>query len=259
MARRGARILLAMALVAIAACTTTEVQQPGARPDFKEAATLNTQLGIDYMRAGNMDLALEKLKRAVVQDPDLAVAHSTLALVYQRKGEAELAEDEYREALNINKSDPGTLNNFGVFLCGQGKIDDAEEAFVKAAKMPANTVPADAWANAGVCVRRSPKKDIAARAEDYFRQALQFNPRHSNALAQMAQLNFAKKDNLRARAFISRYEAVVPKPAPDMLALGARNERVLGDLVAARSYERRLRTEYPDAQETYDLFKSGKP
>lgn len=250
------KLLPALVLLA-AACTTTEVQQPGAKADLKEAAQLNTQLGIDYMRAGNMDLAMEKLRRAVAQDPDLAVAHSTLALVYQRKNETALAEDEYREALNLNKSDAGTWNNFGIFLCGQGEISDAEEAFVKAAKNPANNTPADAWANAGVCVRRDKKHP--ERAEEYFRQALALNPRHANALAQMAQISFARKDNLRARAFISRYEASVPKPAAEMLALGARNERILGDLIAARSYERRLRTEYPDAQETYDLLKSGKP
>lgn len=250
------RLLLAAAGLALAACTTTEVQQPGAKPDLKEAASLNTQLGIDYMRSGQMELALEKLKRAVDQDPDLAVAHSTLALVYQRKGDTQLAEEHYREALDLNKNDPGTLNNFGVFLCGQGKIEDAEEAFLKAAKSTDNTVPADAWANAGVCVRRDKKNP--GRSEEYFRQALALNPRHSNALAQMALVSFERKDYLRARAFLSRYEAVT-KPAPEMLALGARNERLLGDLSAARSYERRLRADYPDAQATYDFFKSGKP
>lgn len=247
--------LLVSALLLLAGCTTTEVQTPGAKTDLKEAAALNTQLGIDYMRAGQMDLALEKLKRAIDQDPDLAVAHSSIALVYQRKGDAELAEEHYREALDLNKHDPGTLNNFGVFLCARGKIADAEEMFLKAAKSTDNTTPADAWANAGVCVRRDKKNP--ERAEEYFRQALQLNPRHANALAQMAQLSYAKKDHLRARAFLSRYESVT-KPAPEMLALGARNERALGDLAAARAYERRLRADYPDSQEIYDLMNSAK-
>lgn len=251
------RVVISAALLALAACTTTEVQNPGTKTDLKEAAQLNTQLGIDYMRAGQTELALEKLLRAIEQNSDLAVAHSTIALVYQRKGDVEKAEDHYREALSLNSSDPGTLNNFGVFLCGRGKIEDAEEAFLKSAKNSANPLPADAWANAGVCVRRDKKNP--ERSEEYFRQALALNSRHPNALAQMAQLSFTRKDYLRARAFLSRYEVATTKPGADMLALGARNERQLGDIVAARSYERRLRTQYPDAQETYDLLKSGKP
>lgn len=246
---------LAAALCAAAACTTTEVQPaPGTHPDMKEAARLNTQLGIDYMRKGEIDVALDKLKRAIEQDPDLAMAHSTLALVYQRKGDAELAEDQYREALHLNSDDAGTLNNFGVFLCSQGKVGDAEDMFLKAARNKDNPIPADAWANAGVCVKRDKKR--AGRAEGYFRQALQLDPKHANALFEMAQVCYDKQDYLRARAFLQRYEAVAPA-TPDTLWLGAKTERKLGDLLSARSYERRLQTDFPDAQQTYDSMKAG--
>jgi type IV pilus assembly protein PilF len=249
-------ILVLVAALALAACMTTELQPPpGTHADMKEAARLNTQLGIDYMRKGQFDLALEKLKRALEQDPKLAMAHSTIALVYQRKGEAAAAEEHYREALDLNSDDPGTMNNFGVFLCGQSKIDDAEEIFLKAAKSKDNALPADAWANAGVCVRRDPKR--AARAESYFREALQVDPRHPNALAQMAQICFERKDYLRARAFLQRYESVA-QVTPQTLYLGAQNERQLGDMSSARSYERRLRMQFPDAQETFDVKKGGR-
>lgn len=252
------RIAVMAAGLALAACTTTEVQQGvGSKADLKEAARLNTQLGIDYMRKGQFDMALEKLRRALEQDPDLGTAHSSIALVYQRRGEAELAEEHYREALDLNADDPGTMNNFGIFLCGQGEIEDAEKIFVKAARHKANAFPADAWANAGVCVRRDPKK--LDTAETYFREALQLNPRHPNALAQMALTRFEKQDYLRARAFLQRYESVA-KATPQTLWLGARTERKLGDLQSARGYERRLKTEFPDAPETYELLKkSGKP
>lgn len=249
------RVWLLVPALAFAGCTTTELQAPGTKADMKEAARLNTQLGIDYMRKGQIELALDKLKRALEQDPDLAMAHSTIALVYQRQGDSELAEEHYREALDINAEDPGTLNNFGIFLCAQGEIEDAEEIFLKAARNKENRVPADAWANAGVCVRRDPKR--AARAEDYFREALNANPRHANALALMAQISYDKKDYLRARAFLQRYEAVA-KPTAQTLALGAMTERRLGDLPMARSYERRLRNDFPESTEAAELFRGGR-
>ena len=248
-------VLIAAALCGAAACTTTVVQPaPGTEPDMKEAARLNTQLGIDYMRKGEFDVALDKLKRAIDEDPDLAMAHSTIALVYQRKGDADLAEEHYRRALRLNDGDAGTMNNFGVFLCSQGKVSDAEEMFLRAAKNKDNPLPADAWANAGVCVKNDKKH--ADRAEGYFREALQLDPKHANALFQMAQVCYDKKDYLRARAFLQRYEAAAAA-TPETLWLGAQTERRLGDTMAARSYERRLATDFPDSQQTYDAMKAG--
>lgn len=237
--------------------TTEEVPLPGSKPDLDEAAKLNTQLGIDYMRKGQLDLALEKLKKALDQDPDLATAHSSIAFVYARRGENRLAEKHYREALDENADDPFTLNNFGVFLCGQGELEDAEKYFLKAARSKDYATPEAAWTNAGVCLRREPKQ--TPRAEQYFREALRLNPQFPDALAQMAQLTYESGDYLRARAFLQRYESVA-RATPQSLLIGARNERKLGDMQSARAYERRLRTEFPDAAETYELLnKSAKP
>jgi len=253
------RLLGVIAALALAACTTTEVQPPAgaSKPDLKEAARLNTQLGIDYMRKGQFDLALEKLRKALDQDDELGMAHSAIALVYQQKGEPKLASQHYKEALSINSDDAVTLNNFGIFLCGQGKAEDAEEVFLRAAKNKDNRVPADAWANAGVCLRSVPK--ARDRAEGYLREALRLNPKHANALVTMAQYCYDKKDYLRARAFLQRYE-IASRPTAQTLWIGAQTERALGDMNSARSYERRLRTEFPESAEADALSKrSGKP
>lgn len=245
---------LLLAAVLCTGCTTTEPLPAGAKADPHEAARLNAQLGIDYLRKGNLDLAREKLERALEQDSDVAVAHSTLAYIYQQKGETKLAKKHYRKALDLNAGDPATLNNFGVFLCGQGEVDDAEEMFLEAAKNRDNPLPADAWANAGVCVKRDPKR--LETAENYFREALKLNPKHANALAQMSQVCYERKDYLRARAFLQRYESVA-RATPQTLWVGAQTERQLGDMAAARGYERRLKTEFPEAPETYDVLKKA--
>ena len=248
--------VLALAL-AVAGCTTTSTTPVGqSEPDLKEAARLNTQLGIDYMRKGQFDFALEKLQKALEQDDDLGIAHSAIALVYQRKGETKLAGKHYREALDLNADDSVTLNNFGIFLCAQGEAEDAEEIFVRAAKNKDNAQPADAWANAGVCLRNVPK--ARDRAEGYLREALRLNPRHASALAELAQISYDKKDYLRARAFLQRYE-ITSRATAQTLWLAVQNERALGDMVAARGYERRLRTEFPASPEAEELAqRSGK-
>jgi type IV pilus assembly protein PilF len=246
MKARFALVLVA----ALAGCTTTEGPVGQTRPDLEEAARLNTQLGIDYMRKGQFDLALEKLQKALGQDDELGIAHSAIALVYQRKGETQLAGKHFREALDLNADDAGTLNNFGIFLCSQGEAEDAEEIFLRAAKNKDNNNPADAWANAGVCLRGVPK--ARDRAEGYLREALKLNPRHPNALAAMAQISYDKKDYLRARAFLQRYE-VGSRPTAQTLWLAAKTERALGDAGSARGFEKRLRTEFPESPEAEEL------
>ena len=243
--------------LALVACTTTEVQSPvGTKADLKEAARLNTQLGIDYMRKGQSELALEKLKKALEQDDDLDVAHSVIALLYQQKGETKLAGRHYREALSLNSDDAVTQNNFGIFLCAQGDTREAEKTFLRAARNKDNLLPADAWANAGVCLRNEPK--ARERAEGYLREALRLNPRHANALAQLAQFSYDKQDYLRARAFLQRYE-IASRPTAQTLWIGAQTERALGDMASARGYERRLRSGFPESPEADELArKSGK-
>jgi type IV pilus assembly protein PilF len=245
---------MAAASIVLAACTTTEVQQPGSKADLKEAARLNTQMGIDYMRKGQYELSLEKLQRALEQDSDLAAAHSAIALLYQRRDEPKLARKHFKKALDLNESDPGAMNNYGIFLCGQGEVEDAEEIFVEAARSKENRQPADSWANAGVCVRRDPKR--LDKSEEYLREALRLNPRHENALAQMAIVCFTKQDYLRARAFLQRYEAIA-KDTPQTLSIGAQIERKLGDVQSARAFERRLRSEFPDSPETEAMLNNA--
>jgi type IV pilus assembly protein PilF len=240
--------------LALAACTTSDSNPQKA--DLKEAARLNAQLGIDYMRKGNFEVALEKLQKALDQDDELGVAHSAIALVYQRRGETKLAGKHYREALDLNADDPGTLNNFGIFLCGQGEFEDAEEVFLKAAKNKDNSQQADAWANAGACAPRDDKGRV--RAEGYLREALRLNPRHASALASLARVSYEKKDFLKARAFLQRHE-INARPTAETLWIGAQTERALGDMTAARAYERRLRNDFPDSREVEMLEKASRP
>ncbi|MBI2383255.1 MAG: type IV pilus biogenesis/stability protein PilW [Gammaproteobacteria bacterium] len=236
----------------LAACVT---EGPGTPPlsevDLKEAARLNAQLGIDYMRKGQLELAMEKLARAIEQDPDLAAAHAAIAVLYAQKGENALAKRHYKKALSLDGRDPAVKNNFGTFLCGQGEIEDAEDYFLEAAQDPRYNAREAAWTNAGVCVRRGGENE---KAERYLREALKINPQFPDALAQMARLAFDAGDYLRARAFVQRYEAA-SRPTPEVLWIAAQTERQLGDIVAAVRYERRLRTEFPDSDQNEQLQK----
>ena len=217
----------------------------GARTSSQEAARLNTDLGLGYYQQGRLDVALERLERAVRQDPRFAPAHSSLALVYEALDQTSDAERHYRTALRLSERDAGLLNTYAVFLCRQGRHEEARDYFLRAVDDRLYRTPEVALTNAGVCMRDVPDLE---RAEGYFRQALQHNPQFPEALLQMAGLSHERENHMAARAFLERF-LNAGNATPEALMLGVRVERALGDDEAAGDYAQRLRRDFPDSSE----------
>ena len=117
----GLRACCVGVMLVLTACASEQT-----RTENRNAARVNTQLGISYAERGLYDLALEKLHRAIKLDESLAPAHVAAAFVYQKTGDARKAERHYRRALELDNEDPSLKNNFGVFLCGQSRGLEAE-------------------------------------------------------------------------------------------------------------------------------------
>jgi type IV pilus assembly protein PilF len=246
------RLLMVCAgVLALSACVTeTKGYQP-AKPNLPEAAKVNTELGSDYARQGLYDTALKKLTLAIEEDDSYAPAHARIAYVYAQQGDPAQAQREYRRALELDPNDPDTHNDYGVFLCAQGKTGEADGNFMQAAQNHSYSTPAAAWTNAGVCAR---KAGDLRRAEADFRQALDLGGDTPDplALAGMAEINYGRQDYLHARAFLERYDKV-GTPTPRLLVLGVYNERALGDEDAAHQYELKLLRLFPESNEAAQL------
>ncbi len=252
LAARG--LLLVLITIAISGCVTetTGGLRPQSPPDLIEAARINTQLGSDYARQGRFDIAEEKLRKAIDQNERYAPAHTTLAYVLTQTGDRENAEREYRRSLALAPDDAGTHNNFGVFLCGEGKYTEADKAFHIALANRNYSTPEAAWTNAGVCQMKAGK---TAAAADSFREALKLNPEFADALAQIAVVTYRQGDWLRTRAFVQRYEKVGGR-TPEMLLIAANTERRLGDKKSAHAYEQTLLREFPESDQAVQLLKN---
>jgi type IV pilus assembly protein PilF len=216
------------------------------------SADINAKLGLNYMQQGNYDVAMDKLKRALEQDPNSIAAHHYLAELYKTLNNHELAEEHYKKAIRLDSNDPSIQNNYAVFLCDRKRYEEAEKRFLQAAKIPSYRRPDEAYENAGLCALRIPD---AKRAEIYFRQALEINPLLPNALYQMAVMSFNAQQYLPARAFIQRYIAFA-QPSPKTLWLSFRVERALGNTSEAEQYALDLRTKFPTSEEAGELQRS---
>jgi type IV pilus assembly protein PilF len=244
---------LLMAALLLAGCVTTDSGERRSEASPEEAARINYELGAEYIRQGNLELARERLERAVSQDPDLAAARSTLALVYDRQGDTELADQQYRRAVRLAPDDASVQNTYAVFLCKRQRYDEAIEYFTRAASNTRYGTPEAALTNAGVCLLQKPDY---VRAEQFFRRALQRNPAYSEALLQMAALSLDRGNFLRARAFVQRYLAQHPA-SPEILWIGVRAERALGDAEAAARHATALRDDFPSSRETLRLIEES--
>jgi len=239
-------IVVVMATLLISSgCISTTSGPPKSTPDDNDAASLNYQLGARYYRNGEYDLSRDRLLLALELDPDNAMAWSTLGLAYEALGNSRLAEEAYGKAVRVAPRDYQIQDNYAVFLCRQGRYDDARKYFDKALEAPTNDYAERTFTNAGVCMMQKPDYE---QAERYLRGALERRPNHAEALVQMSVLSFEKEDYLRARAFLQRYLASNPV-SPDVLYHGIEIERRLGDETARREFTMQLLRDYPNSKE----------
>ncbi len=231
---------------------------------IRDAAIANVRMGNSYLNDGRVDLARAKLLRAVELDPSLPEAHTGLGLLYWRTGENQKADQHFREALDLDPSSAESQNYYGVFLCVNGEFKKGERYLLKAANNSRYRTPWVALTNAGNCARRDSEAAMAAGdheragtrlavAETNYRKAVQYNPRYSESLLQLARLRFNAGNYLGARGFLQRYNETT-RPTADALLLCVRIERELGDRQTENICASDLRNLHPNSSEAQQLL-----
>jgi type IV pilus assembly protein PilF len=255
--KTGLAALLAVVVVVLAAgCSITSTER---RESPTEAARYNALLGIEYLRRGELATARDKIERALKFDSNLAVAHTAAGMLYDRLAEPDRADRHFKSAIRRQSDDPELLNHYGVFLCRQSRVDEGVQMILKAARNPIYPSPYLAYTNAGLCMSGAGRMK---EAEQHYMTALQLRPKFTRALAELAGLHHGRGDNQQARVYIDRFlaasrELLTADPElPGMLWLGVRVERALDNPDQADAYGRRLKTEFPQAEQTRALVKS---
>lgn len=220
---------------------------------LEQVAAANVNLGVAYMQQGSYQLALDKLNRAVQAKNDYAPAYNGLGLLHQRLGNPDLAERNFKQAIKLDPENSRALNNYGLFLCQQNRIEEANTVFLQASENPFNSKPEIAITNAGTCAYNNGQYE---EAKNYFRKALEKNPKVSPALIQLAELSYEQNDFVDARQYLQRYEDISNHTAKS-LWLGIRIANELDDKDKLSSYALLLRNKFPESKEAELLRDSG--
>ncbi|WP_298217531.1 type IV pilus biogenesis/stability protein PilW [Halothiobacillus sp.] len=214
---------------------------PAIQTNNQRAAQINTELGVGYMNEGHMDVAVEKIKKAIYYDNDFAPAHHAYALMLDRLGEKEKAAREFEKAYSLDSNNSDLDNNYATFLCGQKEYSKAQSLFARAYGDPLYKTPEFALTNSGVCYETEGKPDQAISQYD---AALVKQPGYGPALIGKARVYYEQKKYAAAANAIKVFEAN-NRNTPDTLQLAIRIDRATGDQSALANHVLILKGRFP--------------
>ena len=246
------RLLSAVGVLAtLAACVTTteSVFTDDASPE--KAQQKRVALARQYIGEGNWEDAKRNLAIAVAINDKNAEVYEAFALVYQSTGETELAEENFKKAIKLDKNFSRARNNYAAFLFSQERYKEAEAELNYVVKDTLYPGRPQAFVNLGLC--RVQLFDPQG-AEEAFVRALAMDRRNPISLLELAQLRLDAKDYASAEQYYAGYRKVVPQQSSRALWLGVRLARAQGDRDAESSYALALRNRYPDSAE-YQAYK----
>jgi len=240
-------LLLGMMLGLLTACVTVDNK----KTDDEAASNINVELGIGYLQQNNLELASEKLKKALRYNPKNVKANYTYAVLQDRLGQNELAEYHYRIATELDSRNSEAANNYGAFLCRNNREAESEKYFLNAIKNPLYKTPEYAYTNAAICLM---KIDRNEKAKDYLAKALASKSDFGPALISMARLSFSSGDFEQTKLYVDRYH-LVARASASSLWLAIRAALELDAESDVTELAQRLEKDYPDSREYQDWLK----
>jgi type IV pilus assembly protein PilF len=243
--------LIWLILFSLSACVVVDEG-----PTQKEKASdINVQLGMGYYRQNNLELANQKLIKALDQNPRNAQAHHAYAVLQNRFNDKEKAEFHFRKAIEYNDKDSEALNNFGAFLCNDNRPEEAEKMFLQALKNPLYKTPEVAYTNAASCLQRNNIKPL--KVKQYLKKALGLRTNSRPALIMLAEISFDEKQYQLTTIYLKRYH-LVGKPTARSLWLEIRNELELKNRDEAYRLAEKLKADFSDTPEYQSWLKLSK-
>ena len=231
-------LLLAASLSSCALFTDNSTEQA-------EFTRIHLQLGVRYLEMNKLALAKENLLLAIEQEPNNAQVQNSIAFLYEKLNNTQLANRHYQTALNLVPDDWSVQNNYGRFLCEHGKNQQGLELLTKAIATPLNDKPWLALTNAGRCQEANQQ---AQNAGTYFKQALNLNNNYAPALLEMQKISYLSADYWAAKTYLQRYLTVAEQTASS-LWFALQTEHALGNNSLAKQYQKELLDKFPLSEE----------
>jgi type IV pilus assembly protein PilF len=248
--------------VVLTACSTTyeapQLSSPSTNDNpvqssSSDRAKIRLQLAVSYFQQDQLATALKELNNAISMDPDLVDAYAVRALVYMQMRDDGKAEQDFLKVTNMAPNNPDNINNYGWFLCMNGREAQGMAMFDRVIKDRTYTQHVKALNNAGLC---SLKMKNDAMAENYFADSLRLDASNPTTNLNLARLSYKKQDWTHAQFYINRLikaEAFTP----EILWLAIQINHKLNDQIAQANLAVQLKQRFPDSHENELLHRGA--
>lgn len=254
---RGAAGVMVMVLLAACARTgpaglalprgeTRDRVTASDEPEATRRARLRLELAGAYYTRGQLTTALDEVKQAIASDPTMGPAFNLRGLIYSSLGDHALADESFRRALALDRQDADALQNYGWYLCQQGRYPEAQALFKQALEVPQYRDSARTLLAKGVCEARA-GQTVAAEAT--LQRAYELDPASPAIGVNLAEV-LVRRGNLERAQFVMRRVNNQPDVVnAQTLWLTARIEHKLGNRQAAQTTGEQLRARFPQSPE----------
>lgn len=218
--------------------------------DSEGAADTRVKLALLYLQKNNMQKAKENIETALEYQPNDANVYRVFAYYYQRVKEYDKAEALYKKSLSLDSKNPDTYNNYGTFLCKQGRYQEAEKAFLSAVKQTTYSAVANTYENAGICSEKAGDVD---KAIYYYQYALSHDPLKSYIHLILAKLYINNKNYDAARLSLFNFQKN-NKESAESLWQWIRLSYATEKNASLNKYAGKLLAEFPESQQALDYL-----
>jgi type IV pilus assembly protein PilF len=180
------------------------------------------------------------------------------ALVYAEEGDIDLADENFRRSLRLDRTDAQTRNNYAAFLFAHERYPEAYdnlEIVVQDTEYPGRAL---AFENLGLTALRLDSVEDAKRA---FTRAVQLNRGQLRSLTELTDLLIDEGDFTGAEGY---YQSIVDiatlysqiQLTPRNLLQGITIARATGDADKITLYSQQLGTSFPNSRE-YQIYQQS--
>ena len=211
---RASRPLGAIVLFCgLLACPWAAAQ--GGSPPLDAESRFNT--GVEHLRAGRVDLAIDEFQRAIKDDPKNPYFRKGLGLAYAQQKKYREAVESFQKALELNPYYVDVRNDLGTTLLLSGRREEGKEEFLKAFSDPTNPTPELSARNLGQAYF---EEKNYTQALSWFQSSLGRNNEYPDAYLGLADTLVASGRLDDAIAQLEVGTRVLPERWSIVLALG---------------------------------------
>ena len=171
--------------------------------DEEALAHFYNNIGVEFLKAGRTESALNSAQKALACNPSLAAAWNTIGICFKRQEQYHLARQAYQTALEKDPSLIQARANWAAMAFDQGHPDVAATLYAEI-----RTKSQNPYSLFNRAMKRTHRGDLEG-AQKFLLKAVNLNPSHSGFYVGLAEVARRLHRPAEARAYFSQAESRV--------------------------------------------------